>query len=85
MARMAKNDQTTDILFGKAETSGEIGKQLGRELGVDAVPAFCLFRNGKLYGSPLSISKLPSPKMDRALELLESGKPWDTSVLDEDS
>ena len=48
---------------------------------MDAVPAFVLFRKGKRFGSALSVSDLPSKKIGRALELLESGKDWDPMIL----
>jgi thiol-disulfide isomerase/thioredoxin len=80
MARLAK-DASPNIAFVKTEASGKWGKELGRELEVDAVPSFVLFRNGERYGTPLSVSRLPSRKIDRALELLESGADWDPSVL----
>jgi thiol-disulfide isomerase/thioredoxin len=84
MARLAQ-EKSSSVKFVKAEASGPYGKALGRRLEVDAVPAFILFRNGKRYGTPLSVTKLPSTKIDKALELLESGKPWDESVLEEES
>jgi hypothetical protein len=83
MARMSK-DADSSTLFAKAETSGPWGKELGRFLEVDAVPAFVLFRDGKRYGSPLSVSRLPSKKIERAIELLESGADWDPSILKEE-
>ena len=70
-----------NIKFVKAEATGTYGKELGRVLETDAVPAFILFKNGKRFGSPLSVSRLPSAKIDRALELLESGGDWDPSIL----
>lgn len=88
MARIAKNPEEENspspIVFTKAETSGRWGKELGRYLQVEAVPAFILFRKGKRFGSALSVSKLPSKKIDRALFLLESGADWDPDVLRED-
>jgi hypothetical protein len=82
MARIAKEEG--EVVFAKAETSGRWGKELGRYLEVEAVPAFILFRKGARYGSALSVSKLPSKKIDRALQLLESGAEWDPDVLKED-
>ena len=83
MARQA-HDTSSSIVFAKAEASGKWGKALGRFLGVEAVPAFVLFKNGERFGSPLSTSKLPSRKIDRAIQLLESGAEWDPSILAED-
>ena len=82
MARLNQESDSSNISFVKAETSGEMGKALGRYLSVQAVPAFVLFRNGEQFGVPLSVSKLPSKKIDRALDLLASGAPWDGSILD---
>ena len=81
---MAQQSKDSPIVFAKAEASGRFGKELGRFLEVDAVPAFVLFRKGKLFGTPLSASKFPTPKISRALELLQSGADWDPSVLRED-
>jgi thiol-disulfide isomerase/thioredoxin len=84
--RMARKAQdTSPIVFAKAEVSGRSGKELGKILEVDAVPAFILFREGKRFGTPLSTSKLPSNKLDMALSLLESGSEWDPSILKEES
>lgn len=74
----AKND----VLFAKSNASSKIGKEVSRALGVDAVPAFCLFRAGKRYGSVLSVSKMPSKKLDLALDLLLSGGSWDGRRID---
>ena len=84
MARIEKENDSP-ILFAKTETGNSWGKQLGRNLEIEAVPAFVLFRKGQRFGSPLSVSNLPSKKIERALELLESGSDWDPSILKEDS
>jgi thiol-disulfide isomerase/thioredoxin len=84
MARLSQENDTTKITFVRAEASGESGKALGRHLSVQAVPCFVLFREGRQFGVPLSVSKLPSRKIDRALALLATGSPWDGSILDED-
>ena len=83
MARIEKENDSP-ILFAKTEVGSSWGKQLGRKLEVDAVPAFVLFRNGKRFGSALSVSKLPSKKISRALDLLASGDAWDPSILKEE-
>jgi thiol-disulfide isomerase/thioredoxin len=84
MARLREENENKKITFVKAEASGESGKALGRFLSVQAVPCFVLFRQGRQFGIPLSVSKLPSRKIDRALELLVTGASWDDSILDED-
>jgi len=76
MARMEK-DNDSSVLFAKAEMGSSWGKQLGRHLDADAVPAFVLFRKGKQFGSAISVSDLPSTKIEQALDLLESGGDWD--------
>ena len=75
------DDETNEICFIKAEASGVLGKELGRYLSVDAVPAFVLYRKGKRFGIPLSESKLPSRKIDRAISLLKSGEDWDLQYV----
>lgn len=78
----AENDHNPNgILFAKADTTGEGGTDLGRLLNVDAVPAFLLFRKGRRFGPPLSISKIPSKKLKVAIELLESGLEWDSDAV----
>jgi thiol-disulfide isomerase/thioredoxin len=79
--RLARLQKDSSITFVKAETAGLLGKELGKALEVDAVPAFVLFRKGVLFGTPLSASRLPSSKITQALELLESGKDWDSRIL----
>ncbi|CAB9520557.1 expressed unknown protein [Seminavis robusta] len=76
------NDDNFDgILFAKADTGGKVGKELGRLLNVKAVPAFLCFRGGRRFGPTLSISRIPSKKLEAAIEMLESGSEWDTSVI----
>jgi thiol-disulfide isomerase/thioredoxin len=84
MARLNQENAKNKISFVKAEASGEMGKALGRRLSVQAVPSFVLFRKGQQFGVPLSVSKLPSRKINRALELLATGASWDDSILDEE-
>lgn len=81
MARIAQEEAESPLLYAKVETSGRWGKEVGKFFGVDAVPNFILFRKGKRFGSPLSVSRLPSKKIDQAIRLLESGAEWDSSVL----
>ena len=79
LSRMQKGKR--DVVFCQADATGEIGKELGRYLGVEAVPSFILFRKGEVYGFPLSVTRFPSPLLDRALQLLESGKDWDSETI----
>jgi len=81
--RMAR-EASVEVTFAKADASGKIGKALGKALDVDAVPAFIFFRQGELFGSPLSVSRLPSKKLERAIDCLASGMAWDTDLLDEE-
>lgn len=81
MARMSQEETQSEVVYAKVETSGRWGKEVGRYLGVDAVPNFILFRKGQRFGSPLSVSRLPSKKIDQAIQLLESGADWDPDVL----
>lgn len=80
LARMEKDKNDSSVLFAKAEMGSAWGKQLGRHLQVDAVPAFVLFREGKQFGEAISISDLPSNKIEQALDLLESDREWDPKI-----
>jgi len=84
-SRMARetSGEHKDLFFAKANTAGMKGKEIGKALDVDAVPTFVLFREGKRYGSPLSISRLPSKKLDWAVEHLASGREWDSETFKE--
>jgi hypothetical protein len=84
MARINhENGKTSNYSFLKAETSGASGKQLARHVSVRAVPSFVFVREGKVLGSTY-VSKLPSPKIDKAIQLLASGADWDYSLMDDD-
>mmetsp|Transcript_14670 Transcript_14670/g.34091 ORF Transcript_14670/g.34091 Transcript_14670/m.34091 type:complete len:598 (+) Transcript_14670:70-1863(+) len=84
MARInQKNGNAINYSFVKAETSGVSGKKLAKRLSVRAVPSFVFVREGKLLGQTYA-SKLPDPKIDRAMQLLASGEAWDYSLLDDD-
>jgi len=61
------------VVFAKANAFGKKGKELSKVLGVNAVPAFVLFRDGQVYGKTITLTKLPSKKLNLALELLTSG------------
>lgn len=77
-ARKKQSSFDEDIIFAKAHATGPLGKDLGRSLNVDAVPAFVMFRKGKVYGDQLSISRIPSNKLEVAVKYLASGAQWDT-------
>jgi thioredoxin 1 len=80
--RMAR-DNSSKVTFAKADATGKIGKALGKALQVDAVPTFVLFRQGQVYGSPLSISRLPSKELEQAIDYLANGMEWDNELIDE--
>jgi thiol-disulfide isomerase/thioredoxin len=82
--RMAR-ERSHEVVFAKADASGNVGKALGKALEVDAVPAFILFRQGQIFGTPLSVSRLPSRKLELAIDCLASGMEWDSSLLDADN
>jgi len=84
MARVSQeNGSASNFSFVKAETSGASGKELAAHMSVRAVPSFVFVREGKILGKAYT-SKLPSPKIDKALHLLASGEEWDYSFLDDD-
>ena len=85
MARMNQEngDSSSKFSFVKAETSGASGKELAKHVSVRAVPSFVFIREGKILGQTY-VSKLPSPKITQALQLLASGAEWDYSLLDDD-
>jgi len=78
MARMEAEEENGDgagtpaVTFAKCEAVGKSGKDLSHFLDVEAVPAFVVFRGGQVWGEPLSLSRLPSPELDRALEILRA-------------
>jgi len=76
-ARKQQDGNGEDIVFAKAHASGPIGKDLGRTLNVEAVPAFVMFRKGEVYGDRLSISRIPSNELEVAVQYLASGAQWD--------
>jgi thiol-disulfide isomerase/thioredoxin len=80
--RFARMNQLDDLLFCRADTTGPKGKELGKILQVNAVPLFVLFKQGERFGTPLLINKLPSKKLDLALEFLRTGSKWDTAALE---
>mmetsp|Transcript_26388 Transcript_26388/g.61813 ORF Transcript_26388/g.61813 Transcript_26388/m.61813 type:complete len:610 (+) Transcript_26388:218-2047(+) len=85
MARINQDgDNANHLTFVKAETSGALGKEFAAQLSVRAVPSFVFVREGKILGQTY-VSKLPSRKIDEALQLLNSGAEWDNSILDDDN
>jgi thiol-disulfide isomerase/thioredoxin len=82
LARLNAEDEESEVVFAKAEIVGTFGKALGKELAVDSVPAFVLFRQGERFGKVLSISKLPNPQLDMALQFLKDSQEWDDSQFD---
>ena len=81
--KMARESDNNGLLYAKADTTGLGGKLLGRQLGVVAVPAFVLFRDGIRYGA-VSTSKLPSDRLDKAIRGLEAGEDFDPSLEEGD-
>jgi thiol-disulfide isomerase/thioredoxin len=83
MARInEENGKASNYSFMKAETSGASGKRLAKHVSVRAVPSFVFVREGKIIGSTY-VSKLPNPKIDKAIQLLASGADWDYSLMDD--
>ena len=77
--KLARERGSDELMFAKADATGATGKALGRQLGVQSVPSFVLFRNGVRYGA-VSASKLPSQRLDQALSDLMEGKEFDPSL-----
>ena len=75
--KLSKDFYDSDVVFAKVNAFSKKGKELSRVLAVDAVPAFVLFRDGQKFGNTLSITRIPSQKLNLALELLCSGDNWD--------
>merc|ERR1712154_334262 len=74
MARISKEEKESDTQFAKASSAGKNGKQLTFTLKIDSVPTFVLFRNGAIYGEPFGVTKLPSKKLEKVIEYLETGQ-----------
>jgi hypothetical protein len=81
LARLGTEQPDNTVLYAKADTSGNIGKGLGKCLGVDAVPAFVFFRKGRCFGKTLKIARLPDKKLDLAVDFLRQGLEWDDEAL----
>ena len=82
LARDRDTIGNTNILFAKADATGSIGRALGKQLGIVAVPSFVLFRNGLRYGAVFT-SKLPNDRLDQAIRDMEAGKDFDMSLEEE--
>lgn len=81
LARISEEEKESDTKYFKASSYGKTGKQLTFTLQIESVPTFLLFRNGVKYGEPFGVTKLPSEKLDLAIEYLESGKDWDPEIM----
>lgn len=81
MARIFKEEKQIDLLFAKASSAGKEGKQLTFTLNIDSVPTFVLFKDGKQYGEPFGVVKLPSKKLDAAIDYLLNDKEWDSTII----
>lgn len=85
MARISKDVKgDAEFLFAKASITGKAGKQLTFTFNIDSVPTFVLFRQGKQFGDPFGIVKLPSKRLGKALDCLKSGHDWDPDILKDD-
>lgn len=82
LARQLMEDRNMDVTFVKADVSSASGKLLSRALDVEAVPTFIMFRRGKLYGEQLSVSRIPSKKLDLAIQYLLEGKQWNKRAFE---
>ncbi len=81
--KIARERDGGKLMFAKADATGAVGKMLGKQLGIVAVPSFVLFRDGLRYGA-VSTSKLPSDRLDQAIRDLEAGKDFDPSLEEEE-
>lgn len=79
--KLAKEHYDEEVVFAKVNAFSKKGKELSRVLGVDAVPAFVFFRNGQRFGKTLSITRIPSKKLNLALSLLSGDKRWDAQSI----
>ena len=72
-----------DLMFAKADATGRVGKALGKSLGLVSVPSFVLFKDGVRYGA-VQTSKLPSDRLQKAIDDLESGRDFDPACEEGD-
>jgi len=85
MARISNEELNSDVQFAKAVTgTSKAMKQLTFTLQIDSVPTFLLFREGERFGEPFGVTKLPSVKLNRAIECLKTGKEWDPEIMNID-
>ena len=79
--KLSKDFHDRDVVFAKVNAFSKKGKELSKTLAVEAVPAFVFFRDGQRFGSTLSVTRIPSKKLDLALDLLCSGEDWDANSI----
>jgi thiol-disulfide isomerase/thioredoxin len=76
----------TGLVFIEAEGTGQVGKDMGRALGIETVPTFILYKNGRRYGTPItSITRLPSKKLEVAIHCMQSDIAWDESLFQDEA
>ena len=80
----ADKGEEPGVVFVKAEAVGLAVKGWGRALGVESVPSFVMFKNGRRYGEALSNSRLPLKKLESAIEYLQEVKEWDEVAFSDD-
>ena len=71
--RYARQKADSNIFFATADTTSAAGKDLGRSLSADSVPSFVLFRRGKQLGEPLAVTRLPSDRLESAIQDILEG------------
>jgi thiol-disulfide isomerase/thioredoxin len=80
------SSNSTNLVFIKAEGSGQVGKDMGRALGIETVPTFILYKNGRRYGTPItSITRLPSKKLELAIDSMQNNIAWDKSLFQDEA
>ena len=66
-----------EVKFLQVSISSEEGKEVSRWLGVDSVPSFVFFRDGKVIGDPVSTAKLrKGGEVYAGVQLLKTGGQW---------
>lgn len=80
--RMANQYKEHSVEFCQADASGPVGKVLSRKLDIEAVPSFLLFKHGERFGPAISVTKIPSPKLDLAVSwILDDDAEWDENAI----